>query len=216
MQKSFNLIPLLFLLVFTVSSHAQSVGPKVGINIASWAGDDQFDDDFFTSNTVFQFGAVAELPLTDQLSLQPELLFFQKGFGTETSFLGVTSTTDNRLNYLEIPVLGKFFLTDGPTQIFVTAGPSFGFGLGGKAIRESGGDTEEVDIDFEEDELSVLDLSLSIGAGAQAEVGPGKVFVDIRYLMGLTNVDDAPENEQIDIFNRGIGIAAGFLFPIGQ
>ncbi|MEO0875247.1 MAG: PorT family protein, partial [Bacteroidota bacterium] len=65
--------------------------------------------------------------------------------------------------------------------------------------------------------ISSFDFGLAVGAGVQLEVGPGQIFFDVRYLLGLANLDDSePEDEQIDVFNRGIGASVGFLFPIGQ
>ena len=217
MKKTFSLFPLLFLFLLSASSYAQSIGPKAGVNIASYAGDDQFDDDAFGSNTGLQFGVAAEIPISGRFAIQPELLYLQKGAASEVDFLGITTRVENVLNYLEIPLLAKISLTDSPTKVYVTAGPSIGFGLGGKVVTSVGDMEEEVDVDFEEDELNSFDLSLAFGAGVQFEVGPGQLFVDARYLLGLGGLDDSePEADQIDIFNRGIGASVGFLFPIGQ
>ena len=113
---------------------------------------------------------------------------------------------------MEIPILAKYMFggNNGP-QFFATAGPSFGFGLNGK-IKATGEDDE--DLDFDENMITKLDISLSIGAGAQFAVGPGELFVDARYLLGLNSLDDSEDPE--DSKNRGIGISAGFLFPIGE
>ena len=217
MQKPTNLLALLFLLAFTFNAHAQSIGPKAGINIASWAGDDTFDDDAYGSATGLQFGAVAVIPVSDKFAIQPELVYLQKGSQLELDFLGDKITTTTTLNYLEIPILARITLTEGPTQIFINAGPSIGLGLSGTVKAEAGGQEEEDDIDFDEDGISSLDLGLAVCAGVQLEVGPGQLFFDLRYLLGLASLDDSePEDEQIDIFNRGIGASVGFLFPIGQ
>lgn len=217
MRNLMKLLTLLFLLSFTLQAQTQSIGLKAGINIASWAGDEAFDDDAYGSTFGLQFGAVAEIPVSDKFAIQPELIYLQKGFFFEFEFLGITSETDTKLNYLEIPILAKIFLTDAPTQVYVTAGPSVGFALSGKVIDTVGGEEDETDIDFEDSEISTFDFGLSLGAGAQFAAGPGKLFVDVRYLLGLANLDNSePESERIDVFNRGIGASIGFLFPIGQ
>ncbi|MEL6658440.1 MAG: porin family protein [Bacteroidota bacterium] len=217
MQKPTNLLALLFLLAFTFSAHTQSIGPKVGVNIGSWGGDDIFDDADYGSITGLQFGAVAVIPVSDKFAIQPELVYLQKGSSFEFDFLGDKIESNTTLNYLEIPILARINVTDGPTQIFINAGPSIGFGLSGTISSESGGEESEVDIDFDEDGISSFDFGLAVGAGVQLEVGPGQIFFDVRYLLGLANLDDSePEDEQIDVFNRGIGASVGFLFPIGQ
>ena len=212
-----NLLALFVLFSFAVQVHAQSVGVKAGVNIASWAGDDIFDEDVFSSITGLQFGAVAVLPVSDKFAIQPELLFLQKGFENEIDFLSEKIITTTTLNYLEIPILARITLTEGPTQIFVNAGPSIGLGLGGTIKSEAGGVEEEEDFDFDENDTNSFDLGLAVGAGVQFEVGPGNLFIDVRYLLGLSGLDDSEnEEEQIDAFNRGIGASVGFLFPIGQ
>jgi outer membrane protein with beta-barrel domain len=199
-----------------------AIGPKVGVNIATWGGDDTEDLEGLGSVIGLQFGAAAEIAVNEMFAIQPELLFFQKGFSVEfeEDILEETlkSETTAKLNYLEIPILAKimFGAEEGP-KFFATVGPSFGFGLGGEIESKVtfGGETETdtEDIDFEEDMITKLDIGVSVGAGAQFPVGPGNLFVDVRYLLGLNSTDDSEDNS--DVKNRGIGISAGFLFPIG-
>ncbi len=215
MNQLMKLFALLVFVSFTTTSYAQSIGPKLGVNIASWTGDDALDD--YSSITGLQFGAVVELPVSDKFAIQPELVYLRKGSSFDIDFLGTTIGTETQLNYFEIPILAKIFLTEGPAQVFINAGPSIGFATSGTIAAKSGDEEEEVDIDFNEDGLSNFDFSLAVGAGAQFNAGPGKFFVDVRYLLGLANLDDSePEADRIDVFNRGIGASVGFLFPLGQ
>ena len=216
MKKLMQLLTLLALFAFATNLPAQSVGVKAGVNLANIGGEDTEDGDF-NSITGLQFGAVLELPISDRFAIQPEVLYLQKGFGTELDILGTKITSTTTLNYLEIPILAKISLTDSPTKVYVTAGPSFGLGLNGTAKSESGGMEEEEDIDFEEDELSSLDISAAVGAGVQLPIGPVDFFIDARYLLGLNTIDDSePEADQVDFKNRGIGLSVGVLFPLGN
>ena len=45
----------------------------------------------------------------------------------------------------------------------------------------------------------------------ESRMATGNLFIDARFLLGLTNINDANDT----IKNRGIGISAGYLFPIG-
>jgi outer membrane protein with beta-barrel domain len=207
-MKNFTKLALLMLFAFlSLNVNAQiAIGPKIGVNIATIGGDDVETDDI-GSIVGLQFGAAAEIGINEMFAIQPELLYFQKGASID---LGTFGEIDQVLNYLEIPILVKvmFGAEDGP-QFFATVGPSFGFGLNGKV---KSGDDEE-DIDFDEDMITKLDIGASIGAGAQFAAGPGKLFVDVRYLLGLNSTDDSEAD--LKIMHRGIGIAAGFLFPLG-
>jgi hypothetical protein len=219
MKTHFKFFALVLLLSFALGAYAQvSIGPKAGVNIATWEGDDlMVEDNELTSIPLLQFGLVTEFMLSDRVAIQPEFLYFQKGFGVETTVSETSFTTKTILNYIEVPVLVKVNLITSPVEVFVTAGPSFGYGLDGKMVFDGEGEKEEIDIDFEEDELSRLDLSASVGAGVQFPLGSGKLFVDGRYLLGLNTIDGSePAEDRLDMKNRGIGIAAGFLFPLGQ
>jgi hypothetical protein len=216
MKNLMKLFVLVSLVSLTMNAYAQSIGPKFGLNLASWTGDEMFDDDAYKSVLGLQFGAVAEFPFSDMFAVQAELLYFQKGVAAEFDFLGEKITTESKLNYLEVPVLAKVSFINEPVQVYVTAGPSFGYGLNGKTVAKSDTEEDEEDIDFDENELARFELSASFGAGVQIPAGPGKFFVDGRYLLGLTNVDASePEGDRTDIFNRGLGISVGVLFPIG-
>ncbi|MFT5165834.1 MAG: opacity protein-like surface antigen [Saprospiraceae bacterium] len=219
LKKAFFLFSLLCL-VGAVQAQI-SIGPKFGVNIATLGGDD-VEDDGLGSIIGLQFGAAAEITINEMFAIQPELLFFQKGFALdfEEDFLGETLKSENdlKLNYLEIPILAKvMFGAEGGPKFFATVGPSFGFGLSGEVESKAtfGGETESAteDIDFDDDMITKLDISLSIGAGAQFAAGPGNLFVDVRYLLGLNTTDDS--GDDADVKNRGIGIAVGYLFPIG-
>lgn len=218
MRKTIQFFALVVLAFLTFNAYTQTfIGPKAGINIAKWGGDGITEnEDALKSITVFQFGAVAEFRTNERVALQSELLYFQKGVGFEETESGLTYSSETTLNYLELPILAKVYLTDGPTQIFVIAGPSFGYGLDGKSTFEFEGEEEEMDIDFEDDNLTRLDISAAFGVGIQAPVGPGEAFIDGRYLLGLNTLDNTEEkDDRVDIMNRGIVVSVGFLFPIG-
>lgn len=207
-MKNLKTVFFFFSLIFVVGTvQAQlSIGPKIGINLATAGGDDVDD---IKSHLGFQFGAAAEIGISEKFAIQPELLFFQKGSKTEFGFLGTNLKIEQILNYLEIPILAKvMFGGEGGAQFFATVGPSFGFGLGGKV--KTGG--QETDINFGDDMLKKLDISASIGAGAQFAAGPGNLFVEARYLLGLSSLDDS--SQEADVKNRGFGISAGLLFPL--
>lgn len=196
-------LSLLLLLSISFGVNAQiSIGPKLGINIATLGGD---DTDEAKSLLGFQAGITAEIGITEKFSFQPELLYFQKGYRDDDFF-----ELDFALNYIEIPLLAKIHFGDSEsTSFFATVGPSFGFG---QKIKISG-DGQSEKFDFDESGLKTFDLGLSIGFGVQLPLGPGNLFIDARYLLGLTSLDDS--DDDLNIKNRGIGIAAGFLFPIG-
>nr|MCU0358436.1 PorT family protein [Cyclobacteriaceae bacterium] len=140
-----------FLVAFTTALYAQSIIPRIGMTVSRTnAEDEQFIEQ--KSVTGFVLGVAAEWPLNASLSVQPEFNFVQKGFGVKAdiSDQGLTVQVDNRttINYLELPVLLKYYVNDADTRVYLIAGPSIGYGLGGKA-------KSKVDTDFFGTNLSV-------------------------------------------------------------
>jgi hypothetical protein len=213
MKNLIKFLTVLFFLSTTIFTSAQfAVGPKLGINFSTVGGDDieKEDKDMLKSLVTYQFGLSAEFSINENFAIQPELLYYQKGFALDDSKSEEVTEAKQILNYLELPVLAKAIIPvgNGP-EFFITAGPSVGYGINGK-VKYNG---EEEDIDFDEDNIRRFDFSVSFGAGAQFPVSTGKVFIDARYLLGLSPLSDY--EDPADVKNRGYAIAAGFLFPIG-
>ena len=214
MKKVNKLFLLLTLFCVAGGVHAQiAIGPKVGINIGTFRGDDVESDDAENLLGV-TLGAVANIGITENFSIMPEVLFFQKG-AEQTLFEDPNDSEtkterETTLNYVEIPVLAKyaFSIGQGP-ELFVIGGPSFGIGLGGN-ISET--NLSDRDIDFEEDMITNFDFSVALGGGISLPVGPGSLIFDIRYLLSLTSIDDSEFDR--DIKNNGIAASVGFLYPL--
>lgn len=213
-MKNLKFILLLFIVssVFE-TSHAQiSIGPKVGLNYSTFGGDNSNGDGISYLIGV-QFGAVAQINFNEQFAFQPELLYFQKGAKSEFFDAGFNFEIDKAINYLEVPLLAKYMFGDTEaTQFYLIGGPSIGIGLNVNIITEEGEEESEETVSFEDQMLNRLDIALSFGGGVQFPLGPGELFVDARYLFGLTSVDDS--NTGTDFTNQGIGLSAGFLYTI--
>lgn len=201
-----NSFLLLALLCCSSAAMAQ-LGVRAGINLANVDFDiDDSPVDIETDVRVgFQVAAFYEAALSDNFSLQPELTFIQKGFKIEDTGDDLTRT----LNYLEVPVLGKYNFNEGEVLFFLQGGPSFGFALSGE--DKLGNQSE--DIDFEEDDVTRFDFGLQLGGGLGFPVGDGTLFFDARYLLGLTNGN---ENDDPTVFNRGIGLSIGYKFMMNN
>jgi opacity protein-like surface antigen len=211
---------------FMVSAQVQiSVGPRVGVNLAKWSVDGEVEEEIgdISNRTGFVAGAVAEFRFNDNFAVQPEINFLQKGFKSEfaisDSILGdFSSETNVVMNYLEVPVLAKVGKSFGTTRVDLLAGPSFGYAMNGKVKSKFtiGGNTEEgeEDIDFEEDEISRFDLGLQVGAAVTFNLGSANLFIDGRYALGFSNLNDSPDDEESNAYNRGIVLSAGVLFPL--
>ena len=93
-------------------------GPKFGFNVAS------ISDGLNKSKFSFHLGAFAEFKFNDLFGLQTELIYSRQGDKEKSG--GVKTWA--RVNYLNIPVLAKFYVWEG---VSVDLGPQLGFALNG-------------------------------------------------------------------------------------
>lgn len=118
------------LMVIQVSGQGIFGGIKAGANYASVVGD-------LTDGVQFRFSGHGGVYLTFDISynfkFQPELLYSSQGFQFTTDLLAIDNgsssnpnrtRTNVRLNYLAIPLIAKFRISD---RVQLEFGPQFGF-----------------------------------------------------------------------------------------
>ena len=186
--------------------NAQEVtfGAKAGLNISSWAGDETEDYD---SRTSFHLGATAEIAISDVFSVQPELLFSSQGVKAEFSDSGVSSENSLVTNYIQIPVMAKYYVTEG---LSLEAGPQIGFlmSANSEGSLTFDGETESYDEDVKE-LFNSVDFGLNIGAGYKLDSG---LNFALRYNLGLSNILDGADDEDFSVTNRVLQLSVGFTF----
>ena len=158
-------------------------GLKAGANLANLGGDVSGTDMLFS----FHVGAYGQFGLSDALSLQPEVLYYGAGAKDDVS--------EFKLSYVAIPVMFKYALGE---SFNIQAGPQVGLLM--KA--------EYAGVDLK-DGLKGTDFGLNVGAG----VTFGKLSVDARYSMGLSNINDGGNGE---IKNNVIQVSLGYQLFGGE
>ncbi len=212
---------LLFLSGANLSAQI-GIGLRGGLNFANWSLNDAAKDEFVfdakSANSLL-FGALLEIRLSQNLAIQPEVNYIQKGTKIDETILGAVVKGRYTINYLEVPLLLKAGVGFGIGRFDVLLGPSFGYGLNGKykiTTTVSGiEDTVEEDLDFEEDEISRTDLGAQVGASLGLNLGSTtRFFVDGRYLLGFSNLDKHEHvgGEDPSVKNRGVALTAGLIF----
>ncbi len=226
-----SIAALLFALTTIGALAQQSVrfGIKTGVQSADvrvpgFIEDASFLPDFRPLAT-WQAGGVAQWVLHPHFSLQGELLYTQKGFQLNEDFdltlfqvpvpTGVTAIS--RFHYVEMPLLAKVSIGQGPAKAYVIAGPTFGYALSGD-LRTRARFLVELDltrssIDLDAVNYQRFEVGGLAGVGLSVDTGLGQFFVDARFQHGFSQPYDIPVvRERVQHFNYGL--SAGFAFNL--
>ena len=190
-----TILSLALLAGITSAANAQTTrfGIKAGVNYTTFSGDN-------VENAKYKFGAVgglaANIGLSQSLSIQPELLYSQKGTeikGTDFKF---------KLNYIELPIMFRYTLSDGKGP-FLQAGPQVGYLA---KVKLSNGDGNEIKLD--NDAYQKLELGYVAAVGYQLESG---LSIEGRFNGGINSVgkDDGANDQQR---NRVFSVQLGYMF----
>ncbi len=168
------------------SIKAQNVdfGLKTGLNISNFTGGDADRNNLFG----FQIGGFAEFELSDNFSLQPELLYSRQGSE-------VNNSVKIKVDYLAIPLMAKYYLSE---KLSLEAGPQFSFLVNDKA------EFTDSSVPDAETDASSFDFGLNIGLGFDIS---SNLFTQARYNYGITTVVENP-----DIKNSVFQISLGYKF----
>jgi opacity protein-like surface antigen len=212
MKKSLIVCGALFFVLALTVSQAQAVqitakGVKAGLAIANFSGDDVSDN--ASAKIGFALGGYLTVSLSNDFSVQPELLIVQKGSKASMEFMGETYKEISRLTYLEIPILAKYSFAAGTNmKVFVFAGPALALKVGATSYAEYGGESNTETLE----EAKGMDFGLAFGGGLEMPFGKNVVTFDIRYTLGLSNCLEDEDGEDYEVKNGAILFLAGIGF----
>ncbi|CAM4299407.1 porin family protein [Gillisia limnaea] len=183
-------------------------GAKGGVNFSTFSGDGQnaFNDP--DGRTSFNLGLLAEIPVSDRFSVQPEVLYSGQGYDISERSNG--NDIEYQLDYINIPVLAKFYVTDG---FALEAGPQVGFLVNSEIDYNPSSTNDNNSISLSEDQFNTVDFSVALGASYKFQ---GGFFVNGRYNIGLTDIyDDSFANNIFsgaDAKHSVVQAGIGFMF----
>jgi hypothetical protein len=188
MKKS--IIVLLCLIAGTVSVQAQTFILKAGTSLSSVSFSDNWPGGDHNAKSKWGFigGVGYEFLANKKLSLQPELLFVQKGYKTSHEGSPVDFKSATVFNYLELPILAKIKLG----RFYINIGPYLAYGIGGSYLGYSSGTEYSGRVKFGKPDgygdvmyfHQAFDFGMSGGVG----VNLGPVIFDIRYGYGFLDM----------------------------
>ncbi len=119
--------------LFSLNAFAQDLFPKFGLKTGLSYGKASVSASGISVDldyrTGFKIGGFAEFPVNEYLSIQPEILYVQKGAELNVPSYG---NEKDRVHMLEVPVLAKVNIPieASPVKPFFYAGPFAGIKLG--------------------------------------------------------------------------------------
>ncbi len=214
-----SLMAVMFMTVTATSVSAQvqqtssesgltpKIGVKGGVNLTNLYVDEVDDENMKAG---INLGLYAKIPVTKGFSIQPEILYSNKGAKVAYNNTLIGGEYRFNLNYLEVPVLGV-----------VNVAKNFNVHFGGYAAyltnvnikAEDNGSSNEELVSFDEDNFNRFDYGLVGGVGFDVK----GFTLGARYNYGLNQV-----GEKSDAFisntvlrnakNSGVTLYVGFGF----
>lgn len=201
MKKILVITVLLLVLASSHLVHAVEFGVKCGWNTSSMTGLKAIWEK--TNRQGMSIGAFASFSLSGSLEVQPEIYYTQKGVKADVGEWGVPYIYTYKMDYLEVPVLLKWSLTDGSLSPYLIAGPYLGFKGSFKLKVEGEGAVEEGSVGYFKDS----DFGVAVGAGLALKQGHGAFLLEVRYTLGLSKINDFGDSK-----NRTLGVLLGYQF----
>ena len=181
-----------FLIIIAVCGlsqvRAQNFGVKAGYNYSTLSGETS-SISTIEGLSGFYIGGLVELPISNMLSIQPELIFSRQGVDLRQGLKNLsirTDTSEIRLDYLNIPVMAKVNL--GP--IFLEGGVQFGFLVSKPKVNSYYSNVYLRNL-LDKDSYNSFDFGVGAGLGFNLN---RRFFVEARYTHSLTNVFDPNDN----------------------
>jgi len=187
------------LAVFSLQSHAQDsdkkggLGLRAGANFFNFGGDDASGNEY-NNRIGYHVGLYNSFFLGNSVAIEPGVFYAVKG--TQNDDL-VNSRAI--LNYVDIPVLLRLYLTDG---LNVFGGPQISFLTDSRFEGDLFGST----VSFDTEAVNNTDFGLLLGLGYNL---PRGLNLQASYNYGLSPVF---KNSNVDVYNRGFQLSLGVTF----
>jgi len=210
-MRSRMLVITLLALMLAGTAMAQTkpiiLGFKGGIDYADLAYDpDVIDPD---PSVGLAFGGLLGFVISPGMTLDTDVLYIRKGakwteMDAEQNEVDVTA----KFSYLVLNPMLRFAVQNEGLRPYFLAGAEIGFLLDAKLDS----DVAEVDV---KDETKSTDFGVNFGAGLEFPSGSSAIFIEGRYALGLTDIDDTEgeeEDDGVEVKHRGIYAMAGIRF----
>ena len=168
-------------IVISGFAFSQQFGLKAGLNVSDINNGASGTD--MKAKTGLYVGVTATIPVSDEFSVQPELIYNQLGAKTNLydfgGIIGNVSTT-TKLDYVSLPVMLQY---NFPSNFYLELGPEFSYMVSAKQGLSTSIISPSTDINM--DYLNRLNVGAGFGAGYNLNKNIG---ISARYTFGLTGL----------------------------
>ena len=197
-------ITTFFLFFIFTNLNSQSFGVKIGLNSTNIRGG--YDDEN-KSRESFHFGVLIEYKITNEFSFQPELIYSPQGHIYSWSEKETDTYKETfKLDYLNIPLIAKYYLTEG---LSLEGGPQIGFLLSAKgemvSINEDGKDIST----YKLESVKNMTLGLNFGVGYLFDNG---INFGARFNFDLSSIYKGNSDGDNVRKNNVLQFFVGYLF----
>ena len=199
-----TILSLALLAGLTTAANAQSgvkYGLKGGYNLATFSGTDSKGSAYKSG---FAAGGFLNFPVADIVSIQPELLYSQKG-ASISNFQGSGSTTfKSTLGYVDVPILVRVNTGEAGKGLFFELGPQGSFVIHNRDFTQTGNTSTQSTDNTSTDDLNKVVLGYAAGLGYQLTSG---LSLGVRYTGDFSQVykDGVSKSYTSSVYTGGNG-----------
>lgn len=209
MKRTVQLLTFMLCGAMATTQAQTRIGVKAGFNNAYLSTE---QNEFTQRRAGWHAGLVADMSISDNFSIQPQLLLSNKGYRTKDITLTTPAgqvtvpSVSYRFTYLELPVNIIFKPKVGSGRLLVGAGPYVAMAIGGKAgdekIKFDGKKSSEAG----DGKMHAKRFDLGANALLGYELKNG-LFFNLNYSRGFSNVYADGKSK-----NNYFGLSVGYLF----
>jgi hypothetical protein len=210
------------------------VGPRIGINFSQLTDNENYNSIAFNqfynpvynftfnsqNNTGLSIGFQTEIKLDEYFSTIIEINYNQAGSLLSGTLKDTTGTyvtqLQRKINYIQIPVLGKFSLGNDKYNFNLFGGPALNLAIVGNENFNIEGTTqynENISIN-EFGGINQYDVSLIIGIGFSVKFENLELNYDLRYNRGFIDTNYTKVNGRPAVYNSIISLSTSIAFEL--
>lgn len=160
------------------------IGIKAGANFSNYYVHDVSDQDL---KIAYHVGLFFKAPINSRVSLQPEVLFSQKGSTLYYDNAFASGVMDLTVNYIDVPLLLRVDLLPG---FYISAGPYVSFLLNATVKDVDSDGTTKFEDELDKSDFNEFDWGVAGGIGFEI----GSFNLGARYNYGLVTVGKEQTN----------------------